>query len=140
MVEEIYKSAISQKNKQQRIKGLLYKSKYMLTLEEEAQLNIVNLFKAEIETSDTVTKHLLENLLATMYWLYFQQNRYKFYNRTKTENKVDAIDFRTWNLETLFNEIHIYYQRSLENGILLQQEHLGRFQPEADQPTAKANS
>ena len=127
LVEEIYKSAISQKNKQQRIKGLLYKSKYMLTLEEEAQLNIVNLFKAEIETSDTVTKHLLENLLATMYWQYFQQNRYKFYNRTKTENKVDAIDFRTWNLETLFNEIHIYYQRSLENGILLQQEPLTNY-------------
>ena len=119
LVTEIYKSAINKNDKQQRIKALLYKSKYILTLEEEAQLNIVNLFKAEIETSDIVTKHLLENLLATMYWQYFQQNRYQFYNRTKTENKVDDVDFRTWDLETLFNEIHMYYQRSLENGILL---------------------
>ena len=127
LVAEIYKSAVNKKDKQQRIKALLYKSKYMLTLEEEAQLNIVNLFKAEIETSDTVTKHLLENLLATMYWQYFQQNRYQFYNRTKTENKVDDVDFRTWDLETLFNEIHVYYQRSLDNGILLQQEALSNY-------------
>ena len=38
LVEDIYKSAIKEKDKQQRIKALLYKSKYMLTLEEEAQL------------------------------------------------------------------------------------------------------
>jgi len=127
LVEDIYKSAIKEKDKQQRIKALLYKSKYMLTLEEEAQLNIVNLFKTEIKTSDIVTKHLLENMLATMYWQYFQQNRYKFYNRTKTESKVDTVDFRTWDLETLFNEIHAYYQRSLENGLMLQQEPLNNY-------------
>ncbi len=127
LVEDIYESAVSKKNKQQRIKALLYKSKYMLTLEEEAQLNVVNLFKSEIETSDIVTKHVLENMLATMYWQYFQQNRYKFYNRTKTESKVDEVDFRTWDLETLFNEIHVYYQRSLENGILLQLEPLDNY-------------
>lgn len=127
LVEEIYKSAITKKDKQQQIKALLYKSKYMLTLEEDAQLNIVNLFKAEIETSEVVTKHVLENMLATMYWQYYQQNRYKFYNRTKTETKVDDVDFRTWDLETLFNEIHVYYQRSLENGILLQLEPLSNY-------------
>ena len=127
LVDTIYNNAIKAKNKQQRIKALLYKSKYMLTLKEDAQLNIVNLFKSEIKTSDTVTKHVLENMLATMYWQYFQQNRYQFYNRTKTENKVDAIDFRTWDLATLFNEIHVYYQRSLENGILLQQEPLSNY-------------
>ncbi|MFC0604728.1 alpha-2-macroglobulin family protein [Winogradskyella pulchriflava] len=127
LVNTIYKDAVKAKNKQQQIKALLHKSKYMLTLEEDAQLNIVNLFKAEIETSDIVTKHLMENMLATLYWQYFQQNRYKFYNRTKTENKVDEVDFRTWDLETLFHEIHVYYQRSLENGILLQQEPLDDY-------------
>jgi hypothetical protein len=128
LVDNIYNSAVTKKDVQQQIKALLHKSKYMLTLEEDAQLNIVNLFKAEIETNkNIVTKHLLENLLATMYWQYFQQNRYKFYNRTKTSEKVDTVDFRTWDLETLFNEIHIYYQRSLENGLLLQQEPLSNY-------------
>ncbi len=44
LVETIYQNAISKNNEQQKIKALLYKSKYMLTLEEEAQLKIVNLF------------------------------------------------------------------------------------------------
>ncbi|WP_426429483.1 alpha-2-macroglobulin family protein [Winogradskyella sp. HB-48] len=127
LVDTIYKDAKASKNKQQQIKALLHKSKYMLILEEEAQLNIVNLFKSEIETSkDIPTKHLLENMLATMYWQYFQQNRYKFYDRTKTDAKVSD-DFRTWDLETLFNEINVYYQRSLENGLLLQQESLENY-------------
>ena len=127
LVETIYKNAVKTENKQQRIKALLYISKYMLTLEEDAQLNIVNRFKSEIDsTKDLVTKHLLENMLATMYWQYFQQSRYQFYNRTKTSEKVSD-DFRTWDLETIFNEIHIYFQRSLDNGILLQQESLSDY-------------
>ncbi len=127
LVDTIYQSAKSDKNKQQQIKALLHKSKYMLILEEDAQLSIVNIFKSEIEaTKDIPTQRLLENMLATMYWQYFQQNRYKFYNRSKTEEKVND-DFRTWDLETLFNEIHVYYQRSLENGLLLQQESLENY-------------
>ncbi|WP_138434852.1 alpha-2-macroglobulin family protein [Winogradskyella algicola] len=127
LVDTIYQSAKSAKNKQQQIKALLHKGKYMLILQEDAQLNIVNLFKSEIESAkDIPTQRLLENMLATMYWQYFQQNRYKFYNRSKTEDKVSD-DFRTWDLETLFNEIHVYYQRSLENGLLLQQESLENY-------------
>ena len=127
LVEDIYKKAVKAENSEQRIKALLHISKYMLTLEEDAQLHIVNRFKSEIDTTkNVVTKHLLENMLATMYWQYFQQSRYQFYNRTKTSEKVSD-DFRTWDLETIFNEIHTYYQRSLENGILLQQEPLSNY-------------
>ena len=127
LVETIYKDAVKAENTNQRVKALLFISKYMLTLEEDAQLNIVNRFKSEIDaTKDIVTKRLLENMLATMYWQYFQQSRYQFYNRTKTSEKVSD-DFRTWDLETIFNEIHTYYQRSLENGILLQQEPLSNY-------------
>jgi len=127
LVETIYKKAVKVENKQQSIKALLHISKYMLTLEEDAQLNIVNRFKSEIDnTKSIVTKHLLENMLATMYWQYFQQNRYKFYNRSKTAEKVSD-DFRIWDLETLFSEIHTYYQRSLENGLMLQQEPLRKY-------------
>ncbi len=120
LVKTIYNNALEENNKKQRIKALLYTSKYMLVLEEDAQFNIVNRFKNEINRiNDTTTKQLLENMLATMYWQYYQDNRYKFYNRSKTTNKTSD-DFRTWDLETLFNEIHIHYQRSLQNDLLLQ--------------------
>ena len=66
LVETIYKEAVTLKNEQQQIKALLHKSKYMLTLEEDAQLKIINRFKTEIVSSNNIiSKHLLENILAT---------------------------------------------------------------------------
>ena len=121
VVEQISKLAVSDKNPSQLIKSLLYKSKYALILEEDAQLKIINDFKTQITASDTPTQNILENLLANLYWQYFQQNRYQFYNRTHTENKVDAGDFRTWDLRTLFEEIDGHFENSLKNSLDLQE-------------------
>ena len=65
-------------------------------------------------------KNVLESYLANLYWQYFQQNRYSFYDRTKTADKVDSIDFRTWDLTTLFHEISSHFEASLENKEALQ--------------------
>ena len=127
IVNQIYNTSVADNMVDERIKALLYKSKYMLIIEEEAQLNIVNQFKSEIEASDNlVKKHLLQNILATTYWHYFNQNRYKFYNRSTTDKKISN-DFRTWDLQTLFNEIHYYYQSSLQSALILQQEPLSNY-------------
>ncbi|MBQ4821480.1 MG2 domain-containing protein [Aquimarina sp. MMG016] len=127
VVENIYTKAQKKKDANQIIKALLFKAKYILTLEENAQLNIIKEFKSEIENSKFPEQNILESILANMYWQYFQQNRWKFYNRTKTTEKVDVEDFRTWDLETLFAEIHQYYQKSLQNGVLAQQTDLSIF-------------
>ncbi|RIA10536.1 LOW QUALITY PROTEIN: alpha-2-macroglobulin family protein [Flavobacteriaceae bacterium MAR_2010_72] len=127
VVEDISDLAKKEHNTPQHIKALLHKSQYALTLEEDAQLKVINDFKSEIENSETPTKNLLDNMLATLYWQYFQQNRYQFYNRTHTEAKVDATDFRTWDLQTLFEEIHSHYQKSLKNGLILQQTKLDSY-------------
>ncbi|WP_250432981.1 alpha-2-macroglobulin family protein [Hanstruepera flava] len=121
LVEQISQQAKTEQNEPQYIKSLLFKSKYALILEEDAQLTIINDFKAQIANSQAPTQNVLENMLATMYWQYFQQNRWKFYNRTNTSEKVDETDFRTWDLETLFAEIQLHYQNSLQNGLILQQ-------------------
>ncbi|MGE5943251.1 MAG: alpha-2-macroglobulin, partial [Flavobacteriales bacterium] len=127
IVEEIAKQATKDKNEPQLIKTMLYKSKFALVLEEDAQLKIINDFKKQIDISAFPTKNILESLLANMYWQYFNQNRWQFYNRTKTEEKVNAEDFRTWDLQTLFNEIHLQYQNSLQNGLMLKLEPLAQF-------------
>lgn len=126
-VEKIYKNSKKENNAPQLIKTLLFKSKYALILEEDAQLNIINAFKTEISTAEFPTKNILESTLANLYWQYFQQNRWKFYNRTTTENKVDTADFRTWDLQTIFKEIHFHFQKSLQNEVLAQKTDLARF-------------
>ncbi|MBJ7879237.1 alpha-2-macroglobulin [Gelidibacter salicanalis] len=127
VVEQISKLALAEKNTSQNIKSLLYKGKYALILEEDAQLKIINDFKSQILISKTPTKNILENLLANLYWQYFQNNRYRFYNRTTTEHKVVADDFRTWDLSTLFEEIDGHYQNSLKNETILQETALANF-------------
>lgn len=127
VVDEIYSKAEKEKNAPQLIKTLFYKSKFSLILEEDAQLKIINEFKTQIKKSKTPTKNVLENILANLYWQYFKKNRWQFYNRTKTEKKVDKTDFRTWDLQTLFAEVDEHYNASLQNGLVLQQTDIKEF-------------
>ncbi len=119
--------AKTENNSPQRVKALLYISKYTMTLEENAVLSIINDFKAEINKSETPTKNVLESYLANLYWQYFQQNRYQFYNRTNTDSKVDSVDFRTWDLTTLFHEINTHFTASLDNSKELQKVKISEF-------------
>ena len=128
IVESIEKKAKASYNTAQVIKSLLFRSKYALILEEDAQFTIINEFKDLISQSESPTKNVLQNILATLYWQYFNQNRWKFYNRTKTSEKVDTVDFRTWDLETLFEEVHLNYEQSLQNELILQQTSLNDFE------------
>lgn len=113
VVQTISKKASKENNTAQKIKALLHASKYAMTLEEDAQLKIISDFNTEIENASFPTKNVLESYLANLYWQYFQQNRYQFYNRTNTENKVNSKDFRTWDLTTLFHEINLHFSNSL---------------------------
>ncbi len=127
VVKSISEKAKKEKNSAQILKALLYTSKYALTLEEDAQLKIITDFKSEINKSNFPTKNVLESYLANLYWRFFQQNRYQFYNRTKTETKVDSTDFRTWDLTTLFEEIGNLFDNSLKNELGLQQVSVSEF-------------
>ena len=127
IVDGIYQKAKKENNASQITKALIYKSKFALILEENARLNIIDSFKIEIANSTFPTKNILESVLANLYWQYFQQNRYQFYNRTQTKSKVDETDFRTWDLKTLFFEIHLHFQNSLQNGLECQLTDLTEF-------------
>jgi uncharacterized protein YfaS (alpha-2-macroglobulin family) len=119
-VQTIQAKAQKEGNTQQEIKALLFTSKYILMLEEDAKLKVVTQFKEKIATTTAPEKNLLESYLANLYWQYFQQNRYRFYNRTALAEPVDSVDFRTWDTTTLFNEITRHFQYSLEQPSLLQ--------------------
>ena len=127
IVKQIETIAKKDNNTPQQIKVMLFKSKFALLLEEDAQLKIIYDFKTEIEQSSFPKKNILESILAKLYWDYFQQNRWKFYNRTKTATKMDAEDFRTWDLQTLFSEIQLHYANSLQNALEAQNTPLEKF-------------
>jgi uncharacterized protein YfaS (alpha-2-macroglobulin family) len=131
-VENIIEKARADKNATQVVKSVLYKYKYTMILEEESELKIVNDLKMEIQKSSGIDKAILQSILAELYFQYFNENTWKFSNRTETDEK-QSDDFRTWDLKTLFKEINTYYITSLENKALLQQTKLDNYTPILEQ-------
>lgn len=120
VVDTIYIKAKADNNIPQVTKALIYQSKFALSLEEDAELGIVNRFKKEISSSKSPLKNILESVLANIYWQHFKENRSRYYDRSQISEKVNATDFRTWDLRQLFLEIHEHNQNSLQNEVLLQ--------------------
>ena len=66
IVDSIYTIAIREKNSNQIIKSLIYKSKFSLILHKNAQLTIVEDFKKQKENSTFRTKNILNNILGML--------------------------------------------------------------------------
>lgn len=62
---------------------------------------------------------LLETVLANWYWQYYQQNRWRFLQRTATA-QAPGKDFTTWDLARLFQEIDRHFRGALAAADLLQ--------------------
>src|SRR6266581_6329942 len=74
--------------------------------------------EAEIAKAPKEMAPVLETLLAHWYWQYFQQNRWRFMQRTATAGPPGK-DFTTWDLPRLFAEIDKHFQTALSAEKLL---------------------
>ena len=68
--------------------------------------------QAEIPKAPREMVPVLDTLLATWYWHYFQQNKWRFMQRTTT-GAQPGNDFTTWDLRRLFAEIDRQFQKAL---------------------------
>jgi TonB-dependent SusC/RagA subfamily outer membrane receptor len=127
VVDSIYARAKKDGNVTEITKSLLYQSKLALVLKENAEPEIVEKFKKEIQVSKAPLKNLLESMLAEIYWQHFQFERWKFYNRSTTADTVNAEDFRTWDADAMLREIDHHFKNSLSEVALLQSTRLEKF-------------
>src|SRR6476660_7759416 len=77
--------------------------------------------EAEMAKAPKEMVPVLDTLLAHWYWEYFQQNRWRFMQRTATGQQPGK-DFTTWDLPRLFVEIDKQFQKALSAGELLKSE------------------
>ena len=73
LVDSIYHLAKEENNSNHRIKALIYQSKFLLALEEDAQLKIIKRFREEIASSRGVHVNMLQSMLAEVYWQYLDR-------------------------------------------------------------------
>ena len=122
-VEAIYKLALQDNNDAQQIKSSMYQIKYRNVLQEEIGEQNIFFVDTLIAKAKTPAKNILQSMQAEMYWQYLQNNRWKFYDRTKlTEEK--SKDISTWSLDKLHGTISKLYKASLNNEIILKQNKL----------------
>ena len=126
VVVEIYSKAKTENNAAQFVKAVIYKLKFAQFKEEFSQeKNIADLHK-EVETSKFPVKAILHSILADAYWQYYQNNRWKFYNRSTTLN-FSKSDVATYSLKDIVNACVYHFNQSLTETTLLQQTKLDIF-------------
>jgi hypothetical protein len=125
-VKKIYQLAKKEKQDAQIIKSLVYVTGLQSENREDNEVFSIHEIEKEIAVSKEPVSSILNNLLAEMYWNYYQQNRWDLYNRTKTTDfKKD--DITTWGTDDFHKKIGELYQRSLKEEKLLQQTRLEPF-------------
>lgn len=127
IVDSIYYRALKDKNEPQIIKSLLFKSKFIVSTQEKAQVTVIQTLKESIDSHSGTTKSILQNILAKTYYDYYKKNRYRFYSRTKSKEVSDPDDFRTWDLPYIVAEIHKQFQLSLQQKELLQSTNIQKY-------------
>ncbi len=100
-------------NAPQQVRAVIYRMTFQSYLEEDALAAIISRLKIDINKAGYPVKPVLQSLLAQMYLNYYQQNRYRFNQRSKLTNP-DA-DFTNWDLQTIINETSRLYSASLSD-------------------------
>ena len=111
-LEPIIQRAIKDKAYAEAVKAIGRK----ITLEGNIQGNKpeekITRLEAERARAPQAMVPILDTLLAHWYWQYFQQNRWRFMQRTVTA-EAPGKDFTTWDLPRLFAEIDRRFQMAL---------------------------
>lgn len=126
-VDKIYHLSEKSGNGPQIIKALLYKISLQQNIQEDATVKSIDTLEKEIASSKEPARALLESITAEIYWNFFQQQRWKIYNRTKTQDfKKD--DILTWTSDDFQKKIGNLYLASVKEEKLLQQTKLEPFE------------
>ncbi|QKZ11578.1 alpha-2-macroglobulin family protein [Spirosoma sp. KUDC1026] len=136
IVDQIYKRAKAERNERQLVKAVIYRQSLQKYSDAGSTFQTVQSLQQELagSTLSTPARNILQSVLAETYWQYYQQNRWKFQNRTTIvrepavrrpgqnqapENQADSL--ATWNLHRLITEIIAAYKTSLQNEATLKE-------------------
>lgn len=125
-VKKIYTLAKKEKQDAQVIKSLVYMTSLQQENREDNALFSIAETEKEIAVSRDPARSILNSLLGSMYWNYYQRNRWKIYDRTQTVNFIKS-DIFTWGTEDFHRKISELYLLSVKQERLLQQVQLPAY-------------
>jgi len=125
-VKKIHALAKKEKQDAQLIKALVYMTGLQSENREDNEIFSIAEVEKEISVSKEPVTAILKNLLAEMYWNYYQQHRWQLYDRSRTK-EFSKKDIATWDAEDFHKKISNLYLQSLLPEKLLQQTKLNNY-------------
>ena len=113
-VMKVYKKSLDEQNLPQLIKAIIHRMKFESFTEEDAVRKSIAALKGDIEKTPFPASAILHSMLAETYWNYYEQNRWKFMNRTQTADFSND-DISTWDLKKILEQTVSEYRRSLDS-------------------------
>jgi hypothetical protein len=126
VVVELYGHARTDKNYPEFIKAFIYRMKFKSKVEENELFKIIKDAEMVCDSAGFPVKPMMHSMLAEMYWWYFQNNRYKFYQRSRTLQVVSD-DISTWDMTHLVWRVMDHYRNSLASSDSLKKIPLGTY-------------
>jgi len=114
----IIAEALQNKRYAEAIKAIGMKVAFEGNIEGNKAEEKVTRLQDEIEKAPAEMKPIMEAVLANWYWHYFQQNRWRFQQRTQTA-EPPAADFTTWDLPRILAEIDKHFTAALAGDEIL---------------------
>ncbi len=126
MVEVIYSKASKEGNQPQLVKAIAYRIALRAATNEEDDVILVKDLEKEIASAREPAKSILTSMLASVYWGYYEQNRWRVAQRTVVEDAAED-DFRTWDAARFFDTTRVLYLESVRNESALQSTEADKF-------------
>ncbi|PKQ66459.1 alpha-2-macroglobulin family protein [Raineya orbicola] len=137
-VEEIYAQAKKDKNNAQLVKAVIYRLKYYEVKEEKDVVKALMELKKEAEKAEFPTKNLLYSMQAEIFWKYYQENRWRFADRTQMQENPE--DIETWSIAKITEETRKHFLLSLEKPNELQKVQINVFDEVLHKGTKEARA
>lgn len=125
-LEVILKGAMQERAYPEAVKALGQKIALEGTVQGNRPEERITRLEAEIAGVPAEMAPVLDTLLAHWYWNYFQQNRWRFMQRTATRQPPGK-DFTTWDLPRLFARIDAQFRKALAAEKLLKATPVGAW-------------
>jgi hypothetical protein len=112
LLNPMIEDAVAAKDYPFAVKAIGYRIKAEGDIEGYKAEERITRMEAEIAKAPEAMKPIMETLLGHWYWGYFQQNRWRFMQRTQTAAAAGD-DILTWDLTRIFAEIDQHFSAAL---------------------------
>ncbi len=145
IVEKIYAQSRKEQNDPQFLKAMLYRIRLNSDFQEDFIIQTLRNLQNEMRVAAEPAASVLHSIIAEVYWKYYQNNEFRFRNRSAVDHGSGTSTLRsdsiaTWDLSTISEAIANEYLLSLASEKLLKGIPVSAFSAILELPAGSAGN